>query len=134
MLSLFHMSTYIVFVEQLFQNVLKSLEEADNVMKKAEDKAKLTKAKRGKVVSGMSNTVKFMLAPAALAADLLDGVGAMYPPCSIVGKVLGVCDILISIIQSNFLQAIVKLESDRRDNDARITSLFPIFVRDLPHL
>ena len=69
---------------------MKSLEQANDVMKKAETKANLAKAKRGKVVSGMSNTVKFMLAPAAQAAELLDGLGAMYPPCSVVGKVLGV--------------------------------------------
>ena len=79
-----------VYADQLFQNVLKALGDANNVMKTAESKAKSTKSKHGKVVAGLSSTVKYMLAPATQAADLLEAVGSIYPPCSIIAKVLGV--------------------------------------------
>lgn len=54
------------------------------------EKAQASKENRQKVVSKASEIVKALLDPALQVADLLDGIGALFPPCKITSNTLAV--------------------------------------------
>lgn len=54
------------------------------------DKDKSSKDRRNKAVSIASKAMKNMLSPAAQVANLLDGVGAIFPPCKTASNILTV--------------------------------------------
>jgi hypothetical protein len=83
------------------------------------EKAQASKENRHKVVSKASEIVNALLEPASQVANLLDGIGALFPPCK---------------VASNTLAALVRLEVDRRDNDVRIALLFLDFATALANL
>ncbi|KAH9994636.1 hypothetical protein BJV77DRAFT_1066635 [Russula vinacea] len=89
---------------EVYQNVTESAGLKDN---------------RHKVVSKASEIVNALLEPASQVANLLDGIGALFPPCK---------------VASNTLAALVRLEVDRRDNDVRIALLFLDFATALANL
>ncbi|KAH9991978.1 hypothetical protein BJV74DRAFT_407332 [Russula compacta] len=101
-----------VQTDEVFQSVTESIEYAEAAMSKARtgvDKARTSKENRNKVVSKASEIVNALLEPALQVANLLDGIGAFFPPCK---------------VASNTLAVLVQLEVDRRDNDVRIALLF----------
>ncbi|KAH9960627.1 hypothetical protein BC827DRAFT_1268032 [Russula dissimulans] len=73
------------------------------------EKARNSKGNQNKVVSKASEVVNALLEPASQVVNLLNGIGAFFPPCK---------------VASNTLSVIVKLEIDRRDSDVRIAVLF----------
>ncbi|KZV76858.1 hypothetical protein PENSPDRAFT_569028, partial [Peniophora sp. CONT] len=95
-------------LDRVFKAVVKSIENAQSVMAKNKaglDKTLTNKESRNKIISKASGVVNALLDPAHQVANLLDGVGGMFPPCKVV---------------SNTLAAIVELEQNRRDNDVRV--------------
>lgn len=49
-----------------------------------------SKDKRNKAVSAASKVVRNMLNPASQVANLLDGIGAIFPPCKVASNILAV--------------------------------------------
>ena len=124
-------------LEQCFKQATRSIEDAEAVMastKTLVEKAKASKDGRNKIVSKASDIVNALLEPASQVANLLNGLGAFFPPCGVAGSVLQVRYFrLINAIafDSFYLQGIVDLESDRRENDSRIGLVFADIVRRL---
>jgi len=54
------------------------------------EKARTSKENRQKVVSKASEIVNALLEPASQVANLLDGIGALFPPCKIASNTLAV--------------------------------------------
>lgn len=54
------------------------------------EKARASKENRQKVVSKASEIVKALLDPAEQVANLLDGIGALFPPCKVASNTLAV--------------------------------------------
>jgi len=74
--------------------VTESIEYAEAVMSKARtgvEKARVSKENRNRVVSKASEIVHALLEPASQVANLLDGIGAMIPPCKVASNILAVC-------------------------------------------
>lgn len=70
-----------------------SIEYAEVAMSKARtsvEKARASKENRQKVVSKASEIVNALLEPASQVANLLDGIGALFPPCKIASNTLAV--------------------------------------------
>ena len=70
-----------------------SIEYADVAMSKARagvEKARASKENRQKVVSKASEIVNALLEPASQVANLLDGIGALFPPCKVASNTLAV--------------------------------------------
>ncbi|KAI0320000.1 hypothetical protein OF83DRAFT_1107436 [Amylostereum chailletii] len=102
----------VVGADAVFETAMKSIEYAESTMSRTKvvlDKTKATKDARSKAVSKASSIVSALLDPALQVANLLDGVGAMFPPCK---------------VASNTLAGIVTVEQNRRDNDVRIAVVF----------
>jgi hypothetical protein len=94
------------------------------------EKAQASKENRHKVVSKASEIVNALLEPASQVANLLDGIGALFPPCKVASNTLAVRAVATSsACDLTQAQALVRLEVDRRDNDVRIALLFLDFVR-----
>ncbi|VDC03756.1 unnamed protein product [Peniophora sp. CBMAI 1063] len=94
--------------DRVFEAVVKSIENAQSVMSKNKaslDKTMTNKETRNKIISKASGVVNALLDPAHQVANLLDGIGGVFPPCK---------------VASNTLAAIVELEQNRRDNDVRV--------------
>jgi hypothetical protein len=54
------------------------------------EKAQASKENRRKVVSKASEIVNALLEPASQVANLLDGIGALFPPCKVASNTLAV--------------------------------------------
>jgi hypothetical protein len=54
------------------------------------EKAQASKENRDKVVSKASEVVNALLEPASQVANLLDGIGGMFPPCKVASNTLAV--------------------------------------------
>ena len=70
-----------------------SLEYAEATMSKARagvEKAQTSKENRNKVVSKASEIVNALLEPASQVANLLDGLGGIFPPCKVASNTLAV--------------------------------------------
>lgn len=70
-----------------------SIEYAEAAMSKARtsvEKAQASKENRRKVVSKASEIVNALLEPASQVANLLDGIGALFPPCKVASNTLAV--------------------------------------------
>lgn len=95
------------------------------------EKAQASNDNRHKVVSKASEIVNALLEPASQVANLLDGIGALFPPCKVASNTLAVRAVTAtsSACDLTQVQALVRLEVDRRDNDVRIALLFLDFVR-----
>jgi hypothetical protein len=79
--------------DEVYQNVTASIEYAEAVMSKTRtsvEKARVSKENRNKVVSKASEIVNALLEPASQVANLLDGIGAFFPPCLATGTALAV--------------------------------------------
>jgi hypothetical protein len=66
---------------------------AQNVMTKAQvslAKVQANKDTRNKVISKASDIVNALLDPALQVANLLDGLGGMFPPCKVASNTLQV--------------------------------------------
>jgi hypothetical protein len=73
--------------------VTESIEYAEATMSKARtsvEKAQASKENRRKVVSKASEIVNALLEPASQVANLLDGFGALFPPCKVASNTLAV--------------------------------------------
>lgn len=57
------------------------------------EKAQASKENRNKVVSKASEIVNALLEPASQVVNLLDGIGALFPPCKLASNILAVCAI-----------------------------------------
>jgi hypothetical protein len=80
-------------LEEVYHNVTESIGYAETVMSKARtsvEKAQASKENRNKVVSKASEIVNALLEPAMQVANLLDGIGAMFPPCKVASNILAV--------------------------------------------
>lgn len=78
---------------EVYQNVTESIEYAEEAMSKARtsvEKAQTSKESRRKVVSKASEIVNALLEPASQVANLLDGIGALFPPCKVASNTLAV--------------------------------------------
>jgi len=78
---------------EVYQNVTESIEYAETAMTKARtnvEKARASKENRNKVVSKASEVVNALLEPASQVANLLDGIGAFFPPCKLASNTLSV--------------------------------------------
>ncbi len=78
---------------EVYQNVTASIEYAEVAMSKARtsvEKARASKEGRQKVVSKASEIVNALIEPASQVANLLDGIGALFPPCKIASNTLAV--------------------------------------------
>jgi hypothetical protein len=120
--------------DDVYHSVTDSIEYAEEAMSKARtsvEKVQASKENRNKVISKASEIVNALLEPATQVANLLDGIGAMFPPCKVASNILTVRAILRHFFSlwSHQAQALVKLEIDRRDNDVRIALLFLDLVR-----
>jgi len=83
-------------VDEVYQSVTKSIEYAEATMAKTRtsvEKAQASKENRNKVVSKASEIVNALLEPASQVANLLDGIGALFPPCKLASNILAVCAI-----------------------------------------
>ena len=81
---------------EVYQNVTESIEYAEAAMSKARtsvEKARTSKENRQKVVSKASEIVNALLEPASQVANLLDGIGALFPPCKVASNTLAVRNI-----------------------------------------
>ncbi|KAI0051584.1 hypothetical protein FA95DRAFT_1554409 [Auriscalpium vulgare] len=95
-------------IDEVFESATRSIEYAEAVMSKTRasvEKTQRSQETRNKIISKASEIVNALLEPASQVANLLDGLGGVFPPCK---------------VASNALAALVKLEVDRRDNDVRI--------------
>lgn len=54
------------------------------------EKARASKENRQKVVSKASEIVNALLEPASQVANVLDGIGAFFPPCKVASNTLAV--------------------------------------------
>jgi hypothetical protein len=54
------------------------------------EKARTSKENRQKVISKASEIVNALLEPASQVANLLDGIGALFPPCKVASNTLAV--------------------------------------------
>lgn len=64
------------------------------------EKARASKENRQKVVSKASEIVNALLEPATQVANLLDGIGALFPPCKIASNTLAVRAISVTFFFS----------------------------------
>ncbi|KIK63513.1 hypothetical protein GYMLUDRAFT_241984 [Collybiopsis luxurians FD-317 M1] len=102
--------------DEIFKNAMRSIEDAEASLNEAEPvikKAQESKEGRNKLVSRASSVVNTLLEPAARVADVLKFIGTFYHPCLEAG---------------NALQAIVNIETQRRDSDVRIGVIHLEFV------
>ena len=89
-------------------------------------------------MSKASGVVNALLEPASKVADLLKFAGIFYSPCTAAGTALQVSGSKQHIffsVKLTFKQAIVDVESGRRDSDVRIAIVYLEFVscnRPLP--
>ena len=80
--------------DRVFDAVVKSIENAQSVMAKNKaglDKTLANKESRNKVISKASSVVNALLEPAHQVANLLDGLGGVFPPCKVASNTLAVC-------------------------------------------
>jgi hypothetical protein len=80
-------------LDEVYHSVTESIEYAEATMSKARtsvEKARASKENRNKVVSKASEIVNALLEPASQVANLLDGIGAMFPPCKVASNILAV--------------------------------------------
>ncbi len=78
---------------EVYQSVTASIEYADVAMLKARtgvERAQASKENRRKVVSKASEIVNILLDPALQVANLLDGIGGLFPPCKVASNTLAV--------------------------------------------
>lgn len=79
--------------DEVYQSVTQSIEYAEASMAKTRtsvEKAQASKENRNKVVSKASEIVNVLLEPASQVVNLLDGIGALFPPCKLASNVLAV--------------------------------------------
>ena len=79
--------------DEVYQRVTQSIEYAEASMAKTRtsvEKARASKENRNKVVSKASEIVNVLLEPASQVVNLLDGIGALFPPCKLAGNILAV--------------------------------------------
>ena len=77
----------------ILTSALKSIEYAEATMERTKtqiDKSTAAKDSRSKAVSKASSIVSALLDPALQVANLLDGVGALFPPCKVASNTLNV--------------------------------------------
>jgi|SRR6266850_268383 len=80
-------------LDEVYHSVTESIEYAEAAMSKARtsvEKAQASKENRNKVVSKASEIVNVLLEPATQVVNLLDGIGAMFPPCKVASNILAV--------------------------------------------
>jgi len=80
-------------VDEVYQSVAQSIEYAEATMAKTRtnvEKAQASKENRNKVVSKASEIVNALLEPASQVVNLLDGIGALFPPCKLASNILAV--------------------------------------------
>ena len=84
---------HIELVDRVFEAVVKSIENAQSIMAKNKaglDKTLSNKDSRNKIISKASGVVNALLDPAHQVANLLDGIGGMFPPCKVASNTLAV--------------------------------------------
>ena len=84
---------HIELVDRVFEAVVKSIENAQSIMAKNKaglDKTLSNKDSRNRIISKASGVVNALLDPAHQVANLLDGIGGMFPPCKVASNTLAV--------------------------------------------
>lgn len=78
---------------------MKSIQNAQLMMannKAGLDKTLANKESRNKIISKASGVVNALLDPAHQVANLLDGLGGMFPPCKVASNTLAVRRLMIN--------------------------------------
>ncbi|KAI5119442.1 hypothetical protein M0805_008381 [Coniferiporia weirii] len=99
-----------------YESAVKSIEEAEKTLAKIEEKVRDSQEKKNQVLSKAGDVVKVLLEPASLVAIVLNTLGNTFSPCGIAGTAL---------------QALVDMESKRRDNDVKIAFIHLDMARTL---
>jgi hypothetical protein len=77
----------------VYHSVTDSVEYAEVTMSKARtgvEKAQASKENQNKVISKASEIINALLKPATQVVNLLDGIGALFPPCKVSSNILSV--------------------------------------------
>jgi isopropylmalate/homocitrate/citramalate synthase len=94
-------------LDEVYQSVTESIEYAEASMSKTRtsvEKAQASKENRNKVVSKASEIVNALLEPASQVVNLLDGIGALFPPCKLASNILAVCAISAASLICNLTE------------------------------